>query len=208
MAWGINYSSVVWTSGDTITEVKMDNMVANDQAHDAFKTEGLLLENNTAFSGEDTGAARRELIKVDAADDLIIGADNVIGHTVINAGTSKLVKFKVLHQNESAVDAYTKNAVILTGHGSIQGDGVNSGIVEDIVFGVTFDNLPLFASCNHCGYHVDTSTWTTRVSSDSFAQADQLQTTQMRVAMRTNDGVNTVNNAYYFYTWLAIGELA
>lgn len=30
------YTSVVWTTGDTITEAKMDNMVANDRAVDAM----------------------------------------------------------------------------------------------------------------------------------------------------------------------------
>lgn len=30
-----DYSSVVWTSGDTITETKLDNMVSNDTAEDA-----------------------------------------------------------------------------------------------------------------------------------------------------------------------------
>src|SRR3990167_2703207 len=30
-----NYVSVTWTSGDIITEAKLDNMVSNDQAEDA-----------------------------------------------------------------------------------------------------------------------------------------------------------------------------
>ena len=205
MAWGINYSSVVWTSGDTITEVKMDNMVANDQAHDAFKTEGLLLENNTAFSGEDSGAARRELIKVDGADDLIIGADNVIGHTVINAGTSKLVKFKVLRQDNTS-DSYEKSSVILTGWGWIEGNGT-SGIQENVTFGITFDQAPI-ALANHAGYHATETTYPSHVSANAFAQADSISTTILRAVIRTNDGSNTVNTGNYFYTWIAIGELA
>lgn len=32
----VTYVSVIWTAGDTITEAKMDNMVANDRAVDAM----------------------------------------------------------------------------------------------------------------------------------------------------------------------------
>ena len=32
----VTYTSTVWTAGDTITEAKMDNMVANDRAVDAM----------------------------------------------------------------------------------------------------------------------------------------------------------------------------
>lgn len=32
----VTYTSVTWTAGDTITEAKMDNMVANDRAVDAM----------------------------------------------------------------------------------------------------------------------------------------------------------------------------
>lgn len=32
----VTYTDVVWTSGDTITEAKLDNMVANDRAVDAM----------------------------------------------------------------------------------------------------------------------------------------------------------------------------
>jgi len=205
MAWGINYSSVVWTSGDTITEVKQDNMVANDQAHDAFKTEGLLLENNLAFSGEDSGAARRELIKVDAADDLIVGADNVIGHTVINAGTSKLVKFKVLRQDNTS-DSYEKSSVILTGWGWIEGDG-SPGIVETVTFGITFDQAPIIIG-NHVGKHPTETTYPSQTSSNSFAQADAANTGSLRIVIRTNDSANTLVGENYFYTWIAVGELS
>lgn len=40
------YTSVVWTGGDTITEAKLDNMVANDRAEDAHES-GLYLVNST-----------------------------------------------------------------------------------------------------------------------------------------------------------------
>lgn len=41
-----NYASVTWTGGDTITEAKLDNMVANDRAEDAHES-GLYMLNST-----------------------------------------------------------------------------------------------------------------------------------------------------------------
>jgi hypothetical protein len=43
-----NYATVTWTSGDTITEAKMDNMVSNDRAEDAHET-GLYMLNSTGI---------------------------------------------------------------------------------------------------------------------------------------------------------------
>ena len=41
-----NYATVTWTGGDTITEAKLDNMVANDRAEDAHES-GVYLLNST-----------------------------------------------------------------------------------------------------------------------------------------------------------------
>lgn len=41
-----NYVAVTWTGGDTITEAKLDNMIANDRAEDAHET-GVYLLNSS-----------------------------------------------------------------------------------------------------------------------------------------------------------------
>jgi hypothetical protein len=41
-----NYATVTWTGGDTITEAKLDNMVANDRAEDAHES-GVYFLNST-----------------------------------------------------------------------------------------------------------------------------------------------------------------
>lgn len=41
-----NYAAVTWTSGDIITEAKLDNMVSNDRAEDAHES-GLYMVNST-----------------------------------------------------------------------------------------------------------------------------------------------------------------
>ena len=42
--FSISFSSVSWTGGDTITEAKLDQMVANEQAYDAHAGQGLELD--------------------------------------------------------------------------------------------------------------------------------------------------------------------
>jgi len=59
---------------DTITEAKLDSMVANDQAYDSHQAEGILLDNNKSFAGRNAGdTASRNLIKQNADDDVEIG---------------------------------------------------------------------------------------------------------------------------------------
>lgn len=57
------YTAVTWTAGDTITEAKLDNMVANDQAVDAH-AQGIELTERTAPS---TPSANR--VHIYAKDD-------------------------------------------------------------------------------------------------------------------------------------------
>lgn len=81
------YTAVTWTAGDTITEAKMDNMVANDQAYDSHAAQGLLLDNNKSFAGKTTGAANRNLIKLDASDRIVIGDADLAEHIKVLQGT-------------------------------------------------------------------------------------------------------------------------
>lgn len=58
MGFTITYTSVVWTAGDIITEAKMDNMVANDQAYDAHASQGVELDEMSAPSTPASGKVR------------------------------------------------------------------------------------------------------------------------------------------------------
>lgn len=73
MAYTNTYTTVTWTSGDTITETKMDNMVSNDSAYDSHTSSGFQLDNNIAYSQEDSGSTRREVMKLDSSDVLQVG---------------------------------------------------------------------------------------------------------------------------------------
>lgn len=67
------YTSVTWTAGDTITEGKLDNMVANDQAYDSHAAQGLLLNNNKSFASRDSGGTSRNLARWDGSDIIQLG---------------------------------------------------------------------------------------------------------------------------------------
>ncbi len=76
MAYTITFVAVVWTSGDTITETKKDQEMANQQAYDSHSSQGLQLDSNVALSWLDSGAVRRELLNLDGSDDFHIGDPN------------------------------------------------------------------------------------------------------------------------------------
>lgn len=67
------YTSVTWTAGDIITEAKLDNMVANDQAYDSHAAQGLLLNNEKAYCGKDSGGTARNMLKMDSSDIVQLG---------------------------------------------------------------------------------------------------------------------------------------
>lgn len=70
----ITYTSVVWTTGDVITEAKLDNMVANDQAYDAHSAQGLLLDNAKAYCSKDSGGTARDLMRLNSSNILELSA--------------------------------------------------------------------------------------------------------------------------------------
>jgi len=78
------YTSVTWTTGDTITEAKLDNMVANDQAYDSHASQGMALDNNKSFAGRNVADTDYlNLAKLDGSDDLVLG-DTGIGLSATN----------------------------------------------------------------------------------------------------------------------------
>ena len=67
------YTSVTWTTGDVITEAKLDNMVANEQAYDSHASNGIMLNNNVGYYQKDSGGTARAVANLDASDLLTWG---------------------------------------------------------------------------------------------------------------------------------------
>lgn len=64
----ITWNSVVWTTGDVITEAKLDNMTANEQAYDSHSTQGLLLDNGKALASKDSGGTAYDLLRLNTSN--------------------------------------------------------------------------------------------------------------------------------------------
>jgi len=203
------YTAVTWTTGDIATEIKMDNMVANDQAYDSHAAQGLLLNNEKGLFGIDSGAANRVLIGINASDVIEIGKNNEADHTVINAGTSKLVKIKVLTQNDTT-NAYKENSVVLTGWGHSIGNGGNSRTNKTVTFGITFSEIPIII--NSAGGIKDasdpTSPGDTSASGRSMsATTDDDAVDSFISYLQHIDDTTLPATTRYIYKWIAIGQL-
>lgn len=74
------YASVTWTAGDVITEAKLDNMVANDQAYDSHAAQGLLLNNAKSLGAKNqAGSGNLNLIKLNSSDQMVLGDGSDVG---------------------------------------------------------------------------------------------------------------------------------
>lgn len=64
----ITWTSVVWTTGDVITEAKLDNMTANEQAYDSHSSQGLLLDNGKALAAKSSGGTAYDLLRLNTSN--------------------------------------------------------------------------------------------------------------------------------------------
>ena len=90
----VTYTAVTWTAGDVITEAKLDLMVANDQAYDSHSAQGLLLNNEKALAGKNSGGTAKNMWKINS-DDEQVGGDlnsqwNEVDETWVYASTTTL----------------------------------------------------------------------------------------------------------------------
>ena len=122
MALGaVSYTSITWTVGDVITEAKLDNMVANDQAYDSHAAQGLLLNNDVGYYQKDSGANNK---------------------AVLNLGSDDVLRVGPLKEQNLAVDSDVDSMTILHGWFYETGDGTNRRKTGSITFGVTFSEIP------------------------------------------------------------------
>jgi len=78
------YTAITWSVNDIITEAKMDNMVANDQAYDSHSAQGMLLNNDKSFASKNNaGSSNLNLMLLDSSDDLVLG-DTGVGLSATN----------------------------------------------------------------------------------------------------------------------------
>lgn len=101
MALGaITFTTVSWTVGDVVTEAKLDNMHANEQAYDAHAAQGILLNNDVGFYQKNSSGTNKKALNINSSDNLEIGEN---GQTISFAGSSNLIN-EVLVSGDTATD--------------------------------------------------------------------------------------------------------
>lgn len=135
------YTSVVWTAGDVITEAKLDNMVANDQAYDSHSAQGLLLDNNKSFAGKTTGPANRNLIKMNTSNIIEIGDTDLSGQLQENNGRFQTPQtYTPAGAGTTTLDLTKGNTHIITMPANTQTIAISGGVVGEW-FNVQINNV-------------------------------------------------------------------
>lgn len=139
-----------------------------------------------------------------------VGDSSGSSHTTIDAGTSKLVKIKVLRQ-DNTTNSYKNSSVFLTGQGSMVPSSQIS-INETVTFGITFDAAPIIL-VTYAGRDTGgTTTWgsnTTVPSAKVHGFYHSPATTSFEVFLGTGDHTNFGDGGdTYFYAWSAVGQLS
>lgn len=139
-----NYATVTWTGGDTITEAKLDNMVANDRAEDAHESGVYLLNSTGKLKFKNASAVNDAEIYEDSNNILqfVRGSGGFAGLDInlatqirgnIAAGTNKA-------QFPPATRAFTINEVLV----QVAGDGTQAA--GDMTFDVNKNGSTIWST--------------------------------------------------------------
>lgn len=139
-----NYATVTWTGGDTITEAKLDNMVANDRAEDAHESGVYMLNSTGKIKFKNASAVNDAEIYEDSNNILqfVRGSGGFAGLDInlatqirgnIAAGTNKA-------QFPPATRAFTINEVLV----QVAGDGTQAA--GDMTFDVNKNGSTIWST--------------------------------------------------------------
>lgn len=178
------------------------------------------LENNVALNGKDSVGNPKKLIKINSSNRIQVGEEGQADHTEINAGTNKLVKIKVIRNNNGS-NSYINKTIILTGWDFVAGDNTNrrrSG--GSISYGVTFSEIPIVtigvgfnAVSNTPSDAGDVNTLGNSSSGDAFGAlfgnhtASSLPWTAYVVSTNGSATTAPTSSQAWVINWHAIGKL-
>lgn len=210
---GMN-SSAVATSHDYMLNNAAGRFKAHDHSGDDGENSDLLpstlrIPSNVFIrSRNNADDGDINLIKADTSDTITIGTNNSGDHTIINAGTSKLVKIKVLRQ-DNTTNTYTENTVILTGWGHILGDGDSTTGTDTVSFGITFSEKPVVVTGN-LGFKLlsDPSDIGDFTQLSRFnASGSIITTSQFTIDITDVSAAVILATTRCGYSWVAFGQL-
>lgn len=207
------YTSVTWTTGDTITEAKLDNMVANDQAYDSHAAEGLLLNNNVGYYQKDTGGNNRPVLNVDTNDDLNVGDSN-LGDVILRAGASNVMAGQLVRKNINTA-SYDAKQTIESGWDYIEGNGTAT-LSKTVTFPKAFANPPIVLIGNAGARSTNTPTTIDDLNVSGVASfaggirvlSSHSVTNTTFVFTLVRDSGTFTSGTYYGFNWIAVGEIS
>ena len=189
------FVSVTWTTGDIITEAKMDNMVSNDQSEDAHESNGIQLANNVSYKAKQAGGTVKDLIKL---------------------GTDDVMRLSQIRYDDDGTPGTKEDIIIQTGWGQINGDGVNRTLTEAVTFPTAY-TVPLGVVVTFIGTKASSDaadvTELTGTSGGNKSDADSIATTgfNARISRVSNDGADPgvfASGTRIGYSWIAWGTKA
>ncbi len=187
------YVSVVWTTGDVLTETKLDNMVSNDQSETAHSANGMIMNNNVAYSAKQAGGSTKDVMKL---------------------GTDDILRFSQLRYQKDNAESITssteENLSVQFGWGQVVGSGAVQ-TQDAVTFPTAFDSI-LYVGVSGLGGKasaIANITDTIAVSEEPVVQAVVISTTGFTARLSHNDESTIMSNSRRFaYSWIAIGTKA
>ena len=185
------FVSVPWTTGDIITEVKLDNMVSNSQSEDAHAANGMIMNNNVAYRAKQAGGTTKDVMKL---------------------GTDDILRFSQLRyqkdDSESIASSTEENLLLQFGWGQVIGSG--SVDTEEVVTFPTAFTTILFVNVSGLGGKtsaISNITDTSALSEEPNVQATDITTSGFTARLNSNDdSSNMINTRRFAYSWIAIGN--
>lgn|SRR3990167_1851817 len=178
------YVSVTWTTGDVITETKLDNMVANDQSETAHSSNGLILNNNVPYKAKNAAGTAKDVLKL---------------------GTDDILRLSQIRYQSDTTNSIQENVLIQTGWGWIIGDGTTY-ISETVTFPTAFTTLLAilgtptgFKSGSNPTSIIDISVGNLTAA---FAATNQT-VSSFQVGLWTTGTFSATGR--YIYSWMALG---
>ena len=183
------YVAVTWTTGDVITEAKMDNMVANDQSEDAHAANGMIMNNNVPYSAEQADTTKVDLMK--------LGTDDIL----------KLSQLRLQDDDGNSITTTTKEGLRIDfGWVQVVGSGANSSN-ETVTFSPAFNSI-LWVLPGTLGAKTGAAADITELTLESVCHVQAEDITNASFAMRWNrqdDEDNMSGTSYYGASWIALG---
>ena len=140
-----SYADVVWTGGDTITEAKLDNMVANDRAEDAHES-GLYMVNSTGKLYFRNAAAALDANIYEDSNNVLQFVQGSAGYAGLDIALAAQLRGNVATGTDVLqFPPATRDFTIEEALVQVAGDGVQAAATS-MIFDINLDGTSIWAA--------------------------------------------------------------